>query len=51
MKEPKYEGSFLFWFWEEWRIGGVAWFFLDMEINPGRFNPIWLIYYLQRGKR
>jgi len=46
----KDSGKFLFWNWELWEVGGgagVSWRFCGLDINPGRFNPLWLIFKVQ----
>ena len=47
----KGKGRFLFWKWELWEVGGgggVEWWFCGININTGRFNPLWIIFKLQR---
>ena len=49
----KETGGFLGFRWEIWSIGGgggLQWYFFNKEIDPGRFNPIWLIYEVQRKR-
>ena len=46
----KDQGRFLFWSWELWQVGGgagVCWKFFNIDINPGRWNPLWIIFNLQ----
>jgi len=46
----KSRGRFLFWTYELWEVGGgagVEWWFCGIPINLGRWNPLWLIFYLQ----
>ena len=50
----KDKGRFLFWKWELWEVGGgagVNWWFCGKDINPGRFNPLWIIFKLQRKEQ
>lgn len=51
-------GRFLIWVWELWEIGGgggVAWYIslpgYKREITPGRYNPLWWVFEMQRRRR
>ncbi|HCX04785.1 MAG TPA: hypothetical protein DHM42_09855 [Clostridiales bacterium] len=50
----KDKGRFLFWKWELWEVGGgsgVVWKLFNKQITPGRYSPLWPIFYLQRKYR
>ena len=49
----KEHGSFLFWRWERWAVGGgggVEWWFCGKQIYPGEHSPLWMIFNIQKQK-